>query len=246
MLDQVAIISDIHGNMTAFNCVLADIKRRGIETILCLGDLAGKGPHGAEAIDCCREICDAVVRGNWDDFMAEESDNPILSWHQDRLGEERLAYLNQLPPSYDFVISGKCIRLFHASQTSVYTRIYPSDAYDVHLDMFTNTEFTGFSQPKPDVVGYGDIHAAYSLPLYRHQKTLFNAGSVGNPLDEPFATYVILSGHLNNTQPGQFGLEIIRMPYDIEREIAEAAALDMPELEPYAMELRTAVYRGRT
>lgn len=41
-MDKIAIISDVHGNMTALEAVLADIKQRGIDLIYNLGDLVGK------------------------------------------------------------------------------------------------------------------------------------------------------------------------------------------------------------
>jgi Icc-related predicted phosphoesterase len=44
-MEKIAIISDIHGNITALDTVLKDIKRRGIKRIFCLGDLVGKGPR---------------------------------------------------------------------------------------------------------------------------------------------------------------------------------------------------------
>ncbi len=244
MLDKIAIISDIHGNMVALETVLADIRRRGIDTIYCLGDLVGKGPRSAEVVDRCRESCELIVRGNWDDFMPKEEENLTTLWHKAQLGSERLAFLNQLPFSYDFMISGKRIRLFHASQSSVYTRVYFFNDYETQLAMFSNTEATGFDSPEPDVVGYGDIHAAFSLPL-REQKMLFNAGSVGNPLDQTLATYVIMEGELHGTKVAPFNLQIMRLPYDIEREIEVATSMNMPELEPYVKELRTGVYRGR-
>ena len=42
-----------------------------------------------------------------------------------------------------------------------------------------------------------------------------------------------------------FSLQIVRVPYDVEAEIAVAEAVGMPELESWAIELRTAIYRGR-
>jgi hypothetical protein len=75
-------------------------------------------------------------------------------------------------------------------------------------------------------------------------RTLFNVGSVGNPLDEPVPSYAILEGMVDEPEPAPFGLHFIRVPYDIEAEIDAAARLGMPQLEPYAVELRTAVYRG--
>jgi protein phosphatase len=56
-MEQMALIGDIHGNLPAFEAVLADIDRRGIERIICLGDVAGKGPSGAAVVDLCRQRC---------------------------------------------------------------------------------------------------------------------------------------------------------------------------------------------
>jgi protein phosphatase len=101
--------------------------------------------------------------------------------------------------------------------------------------MFANTDATG-DGPAPDIVVYGDIHAAYIER--KGKRVLANAGSVGNPLDEPSAAYLILTAR-EGVHP-----EIVRVPYDIEREIALAARLGMPDFDAYAIELRTALYRG--
>ncbi len=46
-LDRIALISDVHGNLTALEAVLADIDARGIERIFNLGDYVGKGRAAA-------------------------------------------------------------------------------------------------------------------------------------------------------------------------------------------------------
>jgi hypothetical protein len=46
-----AVISDIHSNLEALTTVLADIERRGIKTIYCLGDVVGYGPNPKECLD---------------------------------------------------------------------------------------------------------------------------------------------------------------------------------------------------
>jgi predicted phosphodiesterase len=38
-----AIVSDIHANLEAFTAVLHEIDRRGIQHIVCLGDIIGYG-----------------------------------------------------------------------------------------------------------------------------------------------------------------------------------------------------------
>jgi protein phosphatase len=183
-VDQIAIISDVHGNVPALEATLRDVRRRGIE---------------------------------------------------------RVFYLRSLPNVVDLTISGRRVRLFHASQRSVHFRIRQNDPPDTLLTMFENTIFTG-EGPSPDVVGYGDIHEAFvrNFPL----KTLFNVGSVGNPLDIPQASYAVLEGWLGAHEATPFGIALVRVPYDIERAIQDAVEAGMPSAEPYARELRTAQYRG--
>lgn len=179
-LDRIAIISDTHGNLPALEVTLADIRQRGIERIYCLGDLAGKGPSGAEVIDICRSVCEATVQGNWDVSISEDDEHPTFAWHREQLGADRLAYLRDLPPTIEFRLSGRVVRLFHASQRSVFHRVRQHDTREDHMAMFENTDFTGHDVA-PDIVGYGDVHTGYVKTFA--QKCLFNAGSVGNPLD---------------------------------------------------------------
>jgi predicted phosphodiesterase len=44
--ERIALISDVHGNLTALEAVLGDIDTRGIGRIFNLGDYVGKGPRG--------------------------------------------------------------------------------------------------------------------------------------------------------------------------------------------------------
>ncbi|MFC1532375.1 metallophosphoesterase family protein [Thermodesulfobacteriota bacterium] len=240
-MDRIALISDIHGNMPALEATLRDIRSRDVDKVLCLGDLVGKGPHSDRAVDICREQCDITVKGNWDDFITAENDNHTLIWHRQRLGEKRLNYLERLPKTIEFYMSGKRVRLFHASQKGVHYRVRMNDPRDKHLEMFSNTEFTGNSF-EPDVVGYGDIHRTYIMSY--QDKTLFNVGSVGNPLDLTQASYAILEGKYDSRTDGIFSMFLVRVPYDIELAIKQAEDEDMPDLESYANELRTGRYRG--
>ena len=123
-MEQIAIISDIHGNLPALEAVLEDIRQRQIERIYCLGDLVGKGPDSAAVIDLCRDVCTATVRGNWDETMVDEERGTSAhwQWNRERLGHARLTYLRNLPFAVDFLISGRRVRLFHASPQSVHHR----------------------------------------------------------------------------------------------------------------------------
>lgn len=242
-LDQIALISDVHGNLTALEAVLRDIDMRGIERIINLGDFVGKGPRGAEVVDRCDKECGVNIRGNWDDFLHRigEDGSPEMRWWRDEVRPDQLEWLRTLPLSHDLVMSGRRIRLFHASARSPHHRMLDKHTHEEFEEMFVNTAMTG-SGRVPTVVGYGDIHRAYIKTA--PERMLFNVGSVGNPLDEPVPSYAILEGVLDDEESAPFGIQFVRVPYDIEAEIAAAVDLRMPALQAYATELRTAVYRG--
>jgi predicted phosphodiesterase len=242
-VDRIAVVSDVHGNLTAYEAVLADIDARGITTILNLGDYVGKGPRGADCVELSRDRCVVNVRGNWDDFIPGDPGefSEGVRWWRDELKPEQLPWLASLPLSHDLLMSGRWIRLFHASATSVHTRVRYVHTDEEFDGMFANTELTG-DGPLPSVVGYGDIHDSY-LEV-KQGRTLFNAGSVGNALDEPTAAYVVLDGVVGSQEPAPFGIQFVRVGYDVEAEIAVAAQRGMPELEEYAVELREGIYRG--
>jgi predicted phosphodiesterase len=61
-----AIISDVHSNIEALQAVLADIRERGAEEILCLGDIVGYGPDPEECIDLIERTCRFCLSGNHD------------------------------------------------------------------------------------------------------------------------------------------------------------------------------------
>jgi len=46
-----AIVSDIHANLAAFQAVLQDIEKEGVEDIYCLGDIIGYGPDPRPCLD---------------------------------------------------------------------------------------------------------------------------------------------------------------------------------------------------
>jgi putative phosphoesterase len=240
-MERIAIVSDIHGNMTAWEAVLKDIRSRGLKRIFCLGDLVGKGPDPVQVVDLVRETCEQVIRGNWDELVAVNSDNENFTWQAKRLGKERLTYLESLPFSHQLELSGRTIRLVHASPQSVYHRVQPWDEIGKRLAMFDPPA----DEPElgvADVVGYGDVHNAYLQFL--NGKMLFNAGSVGNPLDLTQASYCILEGENSSDWNTPFNLQFVRVPYDIEQEVQTAQQAQVPSLDFYIRELRTGVYRG--
>ena len=63
---SIAIISDIHGNLDALEAVLADVDRRQIDRIFCLGDIVGYGPDPTACIDYVMQRCEWAMMGNHD------------------------------------------------------------------------------------------------------------------------------------------------------------------------------------
>ena len=244
-MQTVAILSDIHGNLQALEAVFEDMEREGVERIFCLGDLVGKGPDSVRVTAMLFAACDKIVRGNWDELVVHNDTDIQFRWHAEQLGPERLEKLNSLPFSHDIIMSGRHIRMVHASPQSVYHRVQPWDPLEKRLGMF---EFTpALTEPlhpcqSPDVVVYGDIHQAYLQHL--QGKTLINTGSVGNPLDMTQASYIILQGAYGSVETEPFSIQFRRVPYDIERAVRQAEQADIPGVKYYVRELRTGVYRG--
>lgn len=245
---KVAILSDIHGNVPALDAVMKDIRKRRIQRVICLGDLVGKGPQPAEAVDRIREWCEVTVQGNWDLGINEPQEKEGGRWQREQLGEERLQYLKDLPFSVDLQMSGRFIRLLHASAKSVYHRIPRKASKKEKLGLFQHTDLTGTPTGElegrtPDVVGYGDIH----LPFVQTVKSkegkgliLFNTGSVGASYDGiPQASYVIMEGKPEGVADEPFSIQMVRVPYDVEQVIAIAEQVQLPNLERFRYEIRT-------
>ena len=74
---QLAVIADIHGNLTALDAALTDLKSVGdIDALWCLGDLAAFGPRPAECVQRVRALIDdygkdkvKVIGGNTDRYL---------------------------------------------------------------------------------------------------------------------------------------------------------------------------------
>ncbi|MGN1330827.1 MAG: metallophosphoesterase family protein [Clostridia bacterium] len=252
-MDKIALIADIHGNLTALKAVLADIKSRGITRIYCLGDIAIKGISPNEVTNLIRENCDVVVRGNCDHLLAHNCVIPLQKWTIEHMSKENVEWLGSLPMYHEFYLSGHFVRIFHASPLSLKHIFNPlhsnAESADYKnfeilnpLDMFKNTEFLGKSEndPIPDIVGYAHIH---SPNMFRFKnKTLFNTGSVGLPIEidndeddlelshfSTISSYIILEGNLNSKKLSSYSINLIRLPYNLKDEIDKLEKSDIPD-----------------
>ena len=60
---RIALLSDVHGNLPAFEAVLADVEYADVEEIWCLGDLVGYGAQPDACVELARERCDLCLAG---------------------------------------------------------------------------------------------------------------------------------------------------------------------------------------
>jgi protein phosphatase len=86
---RIAIVSDIHGNRTAFEAVLADLRQTSPDLILHGGDLADSGANPVEIVDRIRDLGWQGVIGNGEEALsmpatledfASQSSAPPLLW----------------------------------------------------------------------------------------------------------------------------------------------------------------------
>lgn len=262
-MDKIAIISDVHGNITALKAVINDIESRNISKIFCLGDSIYRGCNSDLVIDLLRKKCEIILKGNCDESLTRPNVPKGKYWTRDLIGEERANFIYNLPIYYDFYMSGYLIRLFHASpfaldyvfnpmfsnKNTVYSS---SEIYDA-MDLFKNTKFIGKcdSDPTPDIVGYGHIHTPN---IFRcHNKTIFNPGSVGMPIEmlnnnffdetnkfSTVASYIILEGIFDSKELSSISFNLVRLPYDIEAEVQLIEKSNIPNKEKIITELRSA------
>ena len=64
----IALISDIHGNIDALNAVVADIKKKQVDEIDCLGDVVGYGGAPGDCVRYVMEHCTSTVMGNHEEM----------------------------------------------------------------------------------------------------------------------------------------------------------------------------------
>jgi diadenosine tetraphosphatase ApaH/serine/threonine PP2A family protein phosphatase len=116
---RIALLSDVHGNLPAFEAVLADVDDAEVEEIWCLGDLVGYGAEPNGCVELARERCDLCLAGNHDLVVTGEIDLGDFSssaaaaaqWTRDNIDAEALDFLSSLKPQAD----DREIGLYHAS-----------------------------------------------------------------------------------------------------------------------------------
>jgi predicted phosphodiesterase len=234
---RIAVVTDIHGNLTAFEAVVQDILRMSPDLVLHGGDLADPGSSPIEVLDRIRDLGWRGVMGNTDEMLvrpssledfASQSSAPSTMWSvmrliasstRSKLGDQRLAWLSELPVAT--TVPG--FALLHAEPGNCW-RAPAADATNAELE----TIYGSLNQP---IVAYGHTHRPAIRHLNGHPELLINTGSVGLPYDgDPRASYLLL----DKTTP-----QIRRVEYDVENELKALSICGLPGAEWAAKMLRT-------
>lgn len=222
---RVAVISDIHGNLVALKAAFSDIKRRKVNRIVCLGDVAATGPQPIEVIKSLRNIRCPCVMGNTDERLAKdlpgesgarasEEDRKKLEaldlWTSKKLTKLHRHYLSTFKPTLEVHFGHSQVLLcYHGSPTSNTDVILPtmsSEELAHRLEGYKANVFVG-----------GHTHA----PMVRRflSSYVINPGSIGLPVQiessgrsrNPSMTEYAIVTSLNDKQ----SIEMVSVPYSL-------------------------------
>ena len=237
---RIAIVSDIHGNRTAFEAVLADLRQTSPDLILHGGDLADAGSSPVEIVDRIRDLGWQGVLGNTDEMLVRpesltefasqtpqmKSLLPVIeemaSATRQALGEERLAWLRELPR----VQMHGSVALIHASPDSPWRCPMP-EASDAELEAV-------YRPLGRSIAVHGHIHRSYIRSVFG--MVVANSGSIGLSYDgDRRAAYFLL----DEGQP-----TIRRVEYDVENEVKALAGCGIPHADWIARILASGRYQA--
>lgn len=228
---RIALISDIHANLFAFDAVLSDIRTQDVDQVICLGDVAAIGPQPRECVLRLQETGFPCVMGNHDSFYPDENrdDRMVenIDWCADQLSADDLAFLRSFPPHLEVPLADtETLLCFHGSPLS-----------NMHVIVAQTPPATVDEYLGPHRAAYMVGGHTHTQLLRKHRgETLFNPGSVGMPFKEnpfqggpvilPWAEYAILS-----YRPPEINIEFKRIPYDVTGFQQLLREIDMPQSE---------------
>jgi predicted phosphodiesterase len=230
MTETLALFSDVHGNRSALEVVLADIRARSIVRTYCLGDLVGYGADPNGVIDVMRKSGIESLLGNYDegvgwetgdcgcfypDAEAKRIGDASYSFTVGEVTEEHKAYLRTLPRELHVEFAGKKLHLVHGSPRRINEYLL-RDRDERTYERLAATE-------ADDILAFGHTHEAWSA--YYGGKLFVAAGSVGRPKDgDPRAGYVVL----RSVDAGPARVDVVRVAYDVEAAARAVLSAGLP------------------
>jgi putative phosphoesterase len=230
MLNRVAVITDIHGNLPALEASLAAIDAIGVDGVFCGGDLVGYGPRPNEVCALIQQRGIPTIYGNYDYAIARDLHDcgcAYVTQHDRDLGQESVEwtlahtdqaskdFMHELPFDLRFRLGEPDIHLVHGSPRKVNEYLFedkPASLYE---------RLAGAEDGQ--VLVFGHTHKPW---IHSYGGVLFvNCGSVGKPKDgDPRAAFAILEAD----ERGVVHASIERAPYDAREVSDEVRAVGLP------------------
>lgn len=243
---RIALFSDIHANLLAFEAMLKDMDNQKPDAVYCLGDLVGYHIYPNEVIDEIRRRGIATLKGNHDEKVEniittpESLKEPGKKHAYHLIREDNREYLKTLPAHIrlEYKLNEEKLNLVfaHGSTRSIDEYILAETDENYVLEMLEEVH--------ADMLFVGHSHKSYHRILQASNgafKHIVNLGSVGKPKDgDQRGCYVILSLNPASSVASKdsVGIEFRRVEYDVE---ASARAIEESLLpNEFAETLRSA------
>lgn len=235
---RIAIFSDIHGNLLAFDACLADLENQGgADIIVGAGDFCMDGPKPKRVLQRLVEIGAQCVRGNTDRFIAEPESQKVVNdedlaqigWQRKELGEKFVGWLRDLPTQLRFGEPDNQLLVVHANPANDLEHIWP-DAADAELERLIGDEAA-------QTIAFGHLHLPY-VRTWRG-KLLVDVASAGLPKDgDPRAGYAMLT-----QRSGGWEVKHRRVPFDVKKVATQLNASGIPNCAELITTLRRHRYK---
>lgn len=178
--DRFAVIADVHGNRWALEAVLNEIQRRGIETIINLGDSVYGVLDPAGSAELLRQRCAVHISGNQDRVLhspTEAIKNSLnYQFILNQLDETDLVWLRDLPSTFLWGEVFCCHGSPASDEAYLLEDVTP---YGVFLQSSENIlEGLGKIEARLILCGHTHVHRTVYLP---NGQLIVNPGSVGVP-----------------------------------------------------------------
>ena len=195
---RIAVLADLHANLPALRAVLDDVLALECDTLWCVGDVVGRGPHPGEVIDEMRALAVPTIQGNWDDAVALHREHPgvawpdteseaagqySLEWTTRHLSEDQRSWLRQLPASERFTLDDRSVLLFHGSPTRQNEYLWSDRPSRVYARMV--------SDQGDDLLCFGNTHEAFHRLVGKSHFVAAGSVGCGTP-DDMNASYAVI------------------------------------------------------
>lgn len=244
---RLALVSDIHGNLTALEAVVDELSRRSVDRVVCLGDVATSGPQPVETIARLKQLGWPVVMGNTDEWLLNprpytgDSEfyriiNALHQWCADQLSAADKAFIGSFQKTIHLELEpGYWLLAYHGTPAS------PSGWLNAQTADEDLERVIAFQDA--NLLAGGHTHQQM-LRRFR-DRLLVNPGSVGLAYEQarpeisnqnmPWAEYALVE-----IEAGRLGVELRRVPYDTEPVFAAARKSGMPHTEWWISKWRRA------